>query len=67
MSAMTRSCLLLVCVLSFPALAAAQASITGSVKDATGASLPGVTVEAASPALIERSRSVVTGPCGRGL
>src|SRR2546428_10113954 len=35
-------------------------SIAGVVKDATGAVLPGVTVEAASPALIEKIRAVVT-------
>jgi hypothetical protein len=37
-----------------PALAYAQASITGIVKDSSGAVLPGVVVEAASPALIEK-------------
>ena len=36
----------------------AQASITGVVRDASGAVLPGVTVEAASDALIEKVRSV---------
>jgi hypothetical protein len=40
------------------------ASIGGSVKDATGAVLPGVTVEAASPALIEKVRNVVTDGSG---
>src|SRR6202521_4266228 len=35
-------------------------SIAGVVRDAAGAVLPGVTVEASSPALIEKSRSVVT-------
>ncbi len=35
-------------------------SIAGVVRDATGAVLPGVTVEASSPALIEKTRSVVT-------
>src|ERR1700722_12459306 len=35
-------------------------TIAGTVKDATGAVLPGVTVEAASPALIEKTRTVVT-------
>ena len=35
-------------------------TIAGVVKDATGAVLPGVTVEAASPALIEKVRTVVT-------
>src|SRR6266852_2662177 len=38
----------------------ASGSIAGIVRDATGAVLPGVTVEAASPALIERVRTVVT-------
>jgi hypothetical protein len=38
-----------------PSMAFAQASITGTVKDTSGAVLPGVTVEAASPVLIEKS------------
>ncbi|OFW49102.1 MAG: hypothetical protein A3G77_10065 [Acidobacteria bacterium RIFCSPLOWO2_12_FULL_68_19] len=38
----------------------AQGSITGTVRDSSGAVLPGVTVEAASPALIEKVRSGVT-------
>jgi hypothetical protein len=54
----------LACVL-FPALALAQGSIVGSVKDATGALLPGVTVEASSPALIEKVRSVTTDGSGQ--
>jgi hypothetical protein len=48
-----------------PRTASAQASISGLVQDATGAVLPGVTVEASSPALIEGSRSVMTDPAGR--
>jgi hypothetical protein len=46
-----------------PALALAQTGsgiIAGVVRDATGAVLPGVTVEARSPALIEKVRAVVT-------
>src|SRR5689334_15590663 len=45
-----------------PGSASAQsaASITGVVKDTSGAVLPGVTVEAASPALIEKVRTVVS-------
>jgi hypothetical protein len=39
-------------------------SIAGNVRDATGALLPGVTVEAASPALIEKVRTVVTDDQG---
>ena len=48
-----------------PAAAYAQASITGVVRDASGAVIPGVTVEAASPALIEKVRSVVTDGGGQ--
>src|SRR5919112_392465 len=48
-----------------PSIAYAQASIAGVVKDASGAVLPGVTVEAASPALIEKVRSVVTDDTGQ--
>ena len=48
-----------------PSLAFAQASITGVVKDPSGAVLPGVTVEASSPALIEKTRSVVTDGTGQ--
>ena len=44
---------------------AVQASITGVVRDTSGAVLPGVTVEASSPALIEKSRLAVTDGTGR--
>src|SRR5262245_58641936 len=44
---------------------AQQASITGVVRDASGAVLPGVTVEATSPALIEGVRSSVTDGTGQ--
>ena len=47
------------------ALYAQQATITGVVKDASGAVLPGVSVEAASPALTEKVRSVVTDGTGQ--
>ena len=44
-----------------PAIASAQATgMAGIVRDTTGAVLPGVTVEAASPVLIERVRTVAT-------
>ena len=43
----------------------AQAVVTGVVKDASGAVLPGVTVEAASPDLIEKVRSAVTDGTGQ--
>ena len=48
-----------------PSTAYAQAAITGVVKDNSGAVLPGVRVEAASPVLIERVRSVVTDDTGQ--
>ena len=48
-----------------PAAAMAQSAIAGVVKDTTGAVMPGVTVEAASPALIEKVRSVVTDGQGQ--
>ena len=48
-----------------PAAAYAQASIAGVARDTSGAVLPGVTVEAASPALIEKVRSVVTDGTGQ--
>src|SRR5438874_4859394 len=52
-------------VVGLPAIVSAQASIAGQVKDATGGVLPGVTVEASSPALIEKVRSVVTAGTGQ--
>jgi hypothetical protein len=49
-----------------PAAALAQTSaIAGVVKDSSGAVLPGVTVEASSPALIEKVRSAVTDSSGQ--
>jgi hypothetical protein len=54
-----------ICVLFIPALAHAQATITGVVKDTSGAVLPGATVEAASPALIEKVRAAVTDGTGQ--
>ncbi len=43
---------------------AQSGSIAGVVRDTSGGVLPGVTVEAASPALIEKVRSVVTDAQG---
>jgi len=57
--------MVVVLVLLLPAAAAAQATITGVVHDASGGVLPGVTVEAPSPALIEKVRSVVTDETGQ--
>src|ERR1700753_2297412 len=59
---------ILVCAfLAAPAAATAQqsASISGVVTDATGGVLPGVTIEASSPVLIEKVRSAVSEGNGR--
>ena len=53
------------CLVLAPVAAYAQASISGVVRDTSGAVLPGVTVEAASPALIEKVRTVVTDGTGQ--
>jgi hypothetical protein len=53
------------CLLVLSAPAAAQSSIAGQVTDESGGILPGVTVEVASPALIEKVRSAVTDASGR--
>jgi len=59
-------CLAAGALLLTPAFALAQSSgIAGIVRDSSGGVLPGVTVEAASPALIEKSRSAVTDSQGR--
>src|SRR5436190_853819 len=60
-----RSAAALFVVLLLPATLFAQAAITGVVKDPSGAVLPGVTVEAASPVLIEKVRSVATDATGQ--
>jgi hypothetical protein len=53
------------CLLLLPAVADAQSAFSGVVRDTSNAVLPGVTVEASSPVLIERARSVVTDGEGR--
>src|SRR5574339_1273505 len=57
--------LVVISLVVFPSAAFAQASIVGTARDASGAVLPGVTVEASSPALIEKTRSVVTNGVGQ--
>src|SRR5262249_46203396 len=51
----------------FPTIPHAQAAatLTGVVTDSTGAVLPGVSVEAKSPVLIEQVRTAVTDETGR--
>jgi hypothetical protein len=62
---MQRSVLAILTLLLFPAASFAQASLTGVVRDSSGAVLPGVTVEASSSALIERVRTAVTDGSGQ--
>jgi hypothetical protein len=64
MRALRTAVVVLSCLLIIPAVAYAQASIAGTVKDASGAVLPGVNVEAASPVLIEKTRNVVSDGSG---
>jgi len=60
-----RSALAIGLLIVVPSVSFAQSSITGVVKDSSGAVLPGVTVEASSPDLIERVRTAVTDEAGR--
>jgi carboxypeptidase family protein len=57
--------LVVVALAAVPSISYAQASITGVIRDASGAVLPGVTVEASSPALIERVRVSVSDGTGQ--
>src|SRR5690242_21829810 len=56
---------LLLCLVLTPHVLHAQSVYAGVVKDTSDAVLPGVVVEASSPALIERVRSVVTDASGQ--
>src|SRR5678815_3947338 len=55
----------LVCLMALPTVARAQSAIGGTVKDTSGAVLPGVTVEVASDVLIEKTKSVSTDGQGQ--
>ena len=55
----------LVGLVVLPSLVSAQSTLEGIVKDSSGGVMPNVAVEASSPALIEKSRSVVTNGQGR--
>ena len=52
-------------LLLLPSVVFAQATIAGVVRDASAAVLPGVTVEASSTALIEKTRTAVTDGTGQ--
>ena len=57
--------LMLGAALLVPGTASAQSAIAGVVRDSSGAVLPGVTVEASSPALIEKVKSGTTNETGQ--
>src|SRR6267142_2468398 len=56
---------LIVTVAKAAAQGTSAAAISGVAKDASGGVMPGVTVEAASPALIEKVRTTVTDEKGQ--
>ena len=60
-------CVAVLCAAVFlvPRTSSAQAAIAGVVRDSSGAVMPGVLVEASSPALIEKTRSAVTDSAGQ--
>src|SRR6188768_1703976 len=57
--------LILMAAILLPSTAFPQGTLTGTVRDQSGAVLPGVTVEASSPALIEKVRTAVTDGAGQ--
>ncbi len=65
MRSLTVRCFAFLAFVLTPMLASAQTSaISGTVRDASGGVLPGVTVEVSSPALIEKTRSTVSSGSG---
>jgi hypothetical protein len=65
MSALKRILFVGAWLVFLPSLGYAQATLAGVVKDASGAVLPGVTVEASSRVLIEKARTAVTDGGGQ--
>ena len=66
MRSLTVRVIIISCIALWPMVASAQtSSISGTVKDGTGAVMPGVTVEAASPSLIEQVRSATSDGNGK--
>src|SRR5205823_6015272 len=62
---LSRATIVLFGLLLLPAAVYAQAAITGVARDQSGGVLPGVTVEASSPVLIEKVRTVTTDGTGQ--
>src|SRR5437016_4006301 len=65
MTRLVRMAVTLIMLRSATVWAQVPSSIAGVVKDPTGAVMPGATVEASSPALIENARTVVTDAQGQ--
>src|SRR5260221_10413248 len=65
MRAVWKTLAILTLVVLIPSTAFAQVSLAGTVKDPSGAVLPGVSVEAASPVLIEKVRTALTDGNGQ--
>src|SRR4029078_9336742 len=64
MRGLARVTMALAALVILPATVFAQATLSGVVKDASGAVLPGVSVEATSPVLIEKVRSATSDSTG---
>jgi hypothetical protein len=60
-----RAILPLIALLVIPSAVHAQATLAGTVRDASGAVLPGATIEASSPVLIEKARTAVSDGTGQ--
>jgi hypothetical protein len=65
MSGVSKCVLVLAAAVLLPSLVFAQGTLTGTVRDESGGVLPGVTVEASSPALIEKVRVGITDDAGQ--
>ena len=65
MRRLAHAVVVLTCLVVVPSWSFAQSSITGVVRDTSGAVLPGVSVEASSDVLIEKVRSAVTDETGQ--
>ncbi len=65
MRGLSKAVLILTAAVLLPSLAFAQGTLTGTVRDQSGGVLPGVTVEASSPVLIEKVRTAVADGSGQ--
>src|ERR1700716_74801 len=61
----SKAVFILTAAVLLPSLAFAQGTLTGTVRDESGGVLPGVTVDASSPALIEKVRTAITDGAGQ--